>query len=77
MGRSREIKKSPPKTAKRDISITLSAYNVQLKKAEDKEYFKLRQEFGYALVKLESLDTRDLVEKSNQGYTRSPKDDYC
>ena len=64
LGKSRELKKSPPKTAKRDISITLSAYNVQLKRAEDKEFFKLREEFGNALIKLESLDTRDLVDSA-------------
>jgi hypothetical protein len=63
-----EIRNSPPKGSgkvpvqeKRDISITLSAYNVQLKKAADKEYFKLREEFSHSLVKLESLDTRDVV----------------
>lgn len=61
-------KNSPPKHSKllpsqekRDISITLSAYNVQLKKAADKEFFKLREEFSHSLVKLESLDTRDVV----------------
>lgn len=65
---SRNNKKLPPVTQqKRDISITLSAYNVQLKKAEDKEFYKLREEFNHALVKLESLDTRDRVVNLNKG----------
>ena len=50
-----------PNAGRKDVSVTLSAYNVQLKKAEDKEYYKLREEFSQSLVKLESLSTRDLV----------------
>lgn len=52
--------RSPNRAKKRDISITLSAYNAQLKKAEDKEFFKMREEFSRALAKLESIDTREL-----------------
>jgi hypothetical protein len=64
----RDSERSPPRqvapaasSQKRDISITLSAYNAQLKRAEDKEFFKQREEFSQALIKLEALDTRDLV----------------
>lgn len=68
--RSELKKSSPPRQEKRDISITLSAYNVHLKRAEDKEFYKMREEFSNALVKLESLDTRDLVEISNSRESR-------
>ncbi len=69
---ARDSDRSPPKrvapaaaSQKRDVSITLSAYNVQLKRAEDKEFYKLREEFSQALVKLEALDTRDLVAEAD------------
>jgi hypothetical protein len=55
---------------KRDISITLNAYNCQLKKAEDKEFFNLRQDMSKALIKMESLDTRDLVQGVDVGHHR-------
>lgn len=59
-------------TERRDISITLNAYNCQLKKAEDKEFFNLRQDMSKALIKMESLDTRDLVIELDPGHHRSP-----
>ena len=41
--------------------MTLDAYHCHLKKVEDKEHFKIRQEFSRSLAKLNSLDTRDIV----------------
>jgi hypothetical protein len=46
---------------KSDIAVTLDAYHCHLKKVEDKEHFKIRQEFSRSLAKLSSLDTRDIV----------------
>lgn len=59
-----KIEKSSSRKRKSDIAVTLEAYNVHLKKVEDKHYFNLRQEFSRSLAKLGSLDTRDIV-KSN------------
>jgi hypothetical protein len=55
-----------PTSPMRESALAQSAYNVQLKKAEDKEFFKMREDFGQALIKLESLDTRDLGLKDAQ-----------
>lgn len=53
------------KKKKSDIAVTLDAYHCHLKKVEDKEHFKLRQEFSRSLAKLNSLDTRDIVRINN------------